>query len=83
MLLYFTAIWSILYILWRLGIFYGNLVYFPRFWYIVPRKIWQPWLSKKPDEIRNFVEHLARRVLLPDFAVDPADQFHVVRICGY
>jgi hypothetical protein len=25
------------------GIFCGNLVYFPPFWYIVPRKIWQPW----------------------------------------
>jgi hypothetical protein len=23
----------------------GNLVYFPPFWYFVPRKIWQPWLE--------------------------------------
>jgi hypothetical protein len=21
------------------------LVYFPPFWYFVPRKIWQPWLT--------------------------------------
>jgi hypothetical protein len=21
----------------------GHLVYFPPFWYVVPRKIWQPW----------------------------------------
>jgi hypothetical protein len=47
------------------GIFYGNLVYFPaiwsicghlvyfmviwyifsRFWYVIPRKIWQPWYA--------------------------------------
>jgi hypothetical protein len=32
---YLTAIW---YILWP----FGNLVYFPPFWYIVSRKIWQP-----------------------------------------
>jgi hypothetical protein len=24
------------------GIFYGYLVYFLLFWYVVPRKIWQP-----------------------------------------
>jgi hypothetical protein len=24
------------------SIFYGHLVYFPPFWYVVPRKIWQP-----------------------------------------
>jgi hypothetical protein len=39
-LVYFTAIW---YILWSLGIFCGNLVHFSPFWYAVPRKIWQPW----------------------------------------
>jgi hypothetical protein len=33
-LVYFTNIW---YILWLFGIF------FP-FWYVVPRKIWQPWV---------------------------------------
>jgi hypothetical protein len=45
-LVYFANIWSILR---PLEIFYGLLVYFvviwyisPRFWYFVPRKIWQP-----------------------------------------
>jgi hypothetical protein len=38
-LVYFTAI---RYILRPLGIFYGHLVYFSLFWYVVPRKIWQP-----------------------------------------
>jgi hypothetical protein len=43
-LVYFTAIW---YILWLFGIFlaigniFGYLVYFFPFWYVVPRKIWQ------------------------------------------
>jgi hypothetical protein len=27
-----------------IGIFSGNLVYFSQFWYIVSRKIWQPWI---------------------------------------
>jgi hypothetical protein len=33
------------YILWAFGIVRGNLVYFFPFWYIVPRKIWQPWFQ--------------------------------------
>jgi hypothetical protein len=39
-LVYFTAIGNIF---WTFGIFCDNLVYFPPFWYVVPRKIWQPW----------------------------------------
>jgi hypothetical protein len=35
-LVYFVFIW---YILWLFGIF------FP-FWYVVPRKIWQPWYEE-------------------------------------
>jgi hypothetical protein len=42
----FKAIWSVLLMF---GTFYGHLVYFvvilvyfPRFWYVVTRKIWQP-----------------------------------------
>jgi hypothetical protein len=35
-LMYFTAT---LHILWPFDIFYG---YFSPFWYVVPRKIWQP-----------------------------------------
>jgi hypothetical protein len=45
-LVYFTAIWSISL---AFGIFYGHLVYFVAhfgkffpFWFVVPRKIWQP-----------------------------------------
>jgi hypothetical protein len=34
MLVYFTAIW---YVLWSFGIFYGHLVYFVVIWYIFPR----------------------------------------------
>jgi hypothetical protein len=29
-------------ILWPFFIFCGHLVYFSPFWYLVPRKIWQP-----------------------------------------
>jgi hypothetical protein len=36
---YFKAIG---YILWLFSIFYGYLLYFSPFWYVVPRKIWQP-----------------------------------------
>jgi hypothetical protein len=41
------------------GIFYGrlvisgNLVYFSPFWYIVSRKIWQPW-SKCRQDCHNY-----------------------------
>jgi hypothetical protein len=53
MLVYFMAIWNILR---PFSIFYGQIIYlrqfgnfmviwyiFPPFWYIAPRKIWQPW----------------------------------------
>jgi hypothetical protein len=36
---YFTAI---RFTLWPFGTFSGNLVYFPSFWYIVPRKSGNP-----------------------------------------
>jgi hypothetical protein len=49
MLVYCIAIWSTL---WHFriffipfGIFYDYLVYFFPFWYVVPRKIWQPWTA--------------------------------------
>jgi hypothetical protein len=41
-LVYFMAIGNIL---WPFGIFCGHLVYFSPFWYVVPRKIWQPCLE--------------------------------------
>jgi hypothetical protein len=39
-LVYFMVICTILR---PFGVFYGYLVYFSPFWYVVPRKIWQPW----------------------------------------
>jgi hypothetical protein len=41
-LVYFTSIW---FILWPCGIVYGNYrdIYIYPFWYVVPRKIRQPW----------------------------------------
>jgi hypothetical protein len=38
-LVYFTAIVNVL---WPFGIFCGHLAYFSQFWYLIPRKIWQP-----------------------------------------
>jgi hypothetical protein len=46
-LVFITAIGNIL---WPIGIFCGNLVYFSPFWYFGPRKIWHLWcmyVSKK------------------------------------
>jgi hypothetical protein len=31
------------YTLGTFGIFCGNMVHFAPFWYVEPRKIWQPW----------------------------------------
>jgi hypothetical protein len=39
-LVYFTAI---CHTLWTFDIFPGYLEYFFPFWYVVARKIWQPW----------------------------------------
>jgi hypothetical protein len=52
--------WKCLNILWPFGIFYGDLgyftydhlVHFSRFWYHVPRKIWQP-CSRPPKCFPN------------------------------
>jgi hypothetical protein len=41
-LIYFAAIGNII---WPFGILWGHLVHFPTFWYLVPRKIWQPCRS--------------------------------------
>jgi hypothetical protein len=48
---YVTAIW---FILWPLDIFSSVFWYFSPFWYVVLRRIWQPWFS----EVRS---------LFPDF----------------
>jgi hypothetical protein len=29
--------------LWLFELFCGHLVYYMVIWYVVPRKIWQPW----------------------------------------
>jgi hypothetical protein len=50
MLVYYMDIWSIIinnFAIWYIyiqlfGIFYGYWVYFPPFWWVVSRKIWQP-----------------------------------------
>jgi hypothetical protein len=41
-LVYFTAISRILR---PFGIFRGQFGIFSQFWYVLPRKIWQPWLA--------------------------------------
>jgi hypothetical protein len=41
---------AILYNLRRFGIFCNNLEYFYPFWYVVPRKIWQPWSQERKTE---------------------------------
>jgi hypothetical protein len=47
----FYAIWSILrtfwYILGHFSIFCDNLLYFQQFWYVLERKIWQPWWQRR------------------------------------
>jgi hypothetical protein len=50
MLKYFMAIWNILRLF---GIFYDHLVHFFRFWYHVPRKIWQPWCKERSPKPRH------------------------------
>jgi hypothetical protein len=40
----FVAVWITL---WPFGLFYGHLVYFFPFWYVVLRKIWQPWSERR------------------------------------
>jgi hypothetical protein len=35
------------------GIFYGYLIYFTSFWYILEGKIWQPWSTlSRPAELQ-------------------------------
>jgi hypothetical protein len=48
-LVLFAAVW---YILWSLGIVYGSLGYVLPFWYVLPRKIWQP-VGNAPNRNHN------------------------------
>jgi hypothetical protein len=50
-LVYFMVIWCIL---WSFGVFYGHLVCFFLFWYVVPRKIWQPWLYRRLKQLHMY-----------------------------
>jgi hypothetical protein len=65
-LVHLVVIW---YILWSFGIFCGSLVHFMvilvvlffPFWYVVPRKIWQPWtafLQEPRSYLSNKIWHL-------------------------
>jgi hypothetical protein len=61
MLLYFKAMWNIFK---PFGIFYGNvdnLVCFSPFWYIVPRKIWQPCSQRLNREKHIFLFSMNKR----------------------
>jgi hypothetical protein len=54
-LVYFTANLTTL---WPCGTFCGNMIYFYPFWYVVPRKIWQPWsddesLLQRTNKVRQ------------------------------
>jgi hypothetical protein len=49
-IVYFMDIWSILQ---PFGICCGNSVYFSPFWYVVPRKIWQPWVTLPSTVFRH------------------------------
>jgi hypothetical protein len=47
-------------IIWNILRSFGNIVviwftYFPSFWYIVSRKIWQPWCCSKNNDAMAFI----------------------------
>jgi hypothetical protein len=58
------------------GVFCGNLEHFPPFWYVLSRKIWQPWIGreKKQDFVSlndETAENLDRSIsaCLPSFRI--------------
>jgi hypothetical protein len=55
-LIQFTAVLCILY---KFGTFCGHLVYFFPFWYVAPRKIWQP--GQQPVETGTLLRVLLRK----------------------
>jgi hypothetical protein len=59
---YFTAIG---YILWPFGIFSGIWGTFLPFWYVVLRKIWQPWSPPRTDSVK--ASHMLTNFLKPFF----------------
>jgi energy-coupling factor transporter transmembrane protein EcfT len=74
-LVYFVTIWSIL---WLFGIFVFT------FWYVVPRKIWQPWLLFDCGKRRFWAKFLsisaARKKLLVLPAVNVINSTNFRRI---
>jgi hypothetical protein len=46
---WWSTLWPFGSILQPFGIFGGYLVYFPPFWNVVPRKIWQPRTTIEAD----------------------------------
>jgi hypothetical protein len=58
MLVKFMAIWSILL---PFRIFCGHFGIFYPFWYVAPRKIWQPWWKLGQNNNKG-VSHLTSRV---------------------
>jgi hypothetical protein len=44
------------------AIFYGYLVFFPLFWYIVLRKIWQSWSTRSKARSQSYDRELQRRL---------------------
>jgi hypothetical protein len=59
-LVYFVAVW---YILWLFGMFYP-------FWYVVPRKIWQPFRCPREITEIKFSAIFSALVERAAFAVD-------------
>jgi hypothetical protein len=59
-LIYFTAIW---FILWTFGIFFGNLVYFPRFGTLWLDKSGNPGQSSFPE---TFAWNFWTKVIMPE-----------------
>jgi hypothetical protein len=59
LLVFFTAICSLVR---AFGVCYGNLLYFSRFWYFVPRKIWQPCTTPARAEPKARLNLLSARI---------------------
>jgi hypothetical protein len=57
-----TAIW---YILWPFGTFCGHLVYIFPFWYVVPRKLWQPWFGWREQQGQLISIRFGKSISLP------------------
>jgi hypothetical protein len=52
--------WPFWKFLWPFGIFVAILVHFSTFWYVIERKIWQPW---RPISLFNESELYVQKTL--------------------